>query len=373
MLKVANDSELIPAPARRLRWFAPLTSAELRPILFAAVAIWVGTSIFWAVPSILEDGSIPERVLLGMLFDFALGLSLSALMLWTNLRLLGRPAWLRSTSLVLMVGTFAVFHAYVDAEVMTALEAAYGFPQAPILKIFGSVLIDFLLIYVLFATAVGLLLSQYALRQRDLRLAHAETAAERAQLAALRHQLNPHFMFNTLNAIGSLIASGRGPQAEEMIDRLSDFMRAALAQDSGPLHALGEELATIGTYLDIERVRFGDRLRVAMRQDPDTDSLLVPSFMLQPLVENAVKHAVGPSFSPVSLTVTAERGGAMLCLTVEDQGADTGSGGTRPPGTATGLRNLRERLALLYGDQASLEAGPTAGGFRASVRLPVAT
>ena len=350
----------------------PLAPAEFKAIAQVAVALWVATSLFWAVPDLLSDGRIPLRVLIAMLFDVVLGLVLCGLFLVATLRIREQSMLVRRAGVILLGAALAVAHACIDAEVMVRLEAASGFPAHTISKIIGTILIDYMLIYALFATAVSLLLSQFELRQRDQRLAAAESTAQRAQLAALRHQLNPHFMFNTLNAIGSLVATGRGTVAEEMIDRLSDFMRAALGSDAGPFQDLDEELAITQTYLEIEAVRFGDRLAVNVQHDPALGNVMVPSFLLQPLVENALKHAVAPSLTPVSISVRTERVEDGLVVTVADALSGNRRADVAPArGTGTGLKNLRERLALLYGDAALLSTERGAAGFTAIVRLPL--
>jgi LytS/YehU family sensor histidine kinase len=227
-------------------------------------------------------------------------------------------------------------------------------------------------LYAFFGMAATTLRSAAEAREREALLAAARTEAVSAQLSMLRHQLNPHFVFNTLNAIGSLVAIGRNAAAEEMIDRLSGFLRASLGADAEPFTTLDDELTTLQAYLDIEAVRFGDRLRVTYDHPSELGAALVPSFLLQPLVENAIKHGVSPAMRPVEVRLTARREGGDLVVAVEDSGAGPDTDPTAPRyGTGAGLRNVRERLALLYGARARLEAAAQGEGFTARVRLPL--
>ncbi|WP_454884813.1 sensor histidine kinase [Sphingomonas oryzagri] len=209
----------------------------------------------------------------------------------------------------------------------------------------------------------------YSLRARTDELVAARASERATQLAALRFQLDPHFLFNALNALSSLVVIGRASQAEEMIGRLSGFLRATLGVRDGAMVRLEDEFETIEAYLDVERVRFDDRLETRIALPADLRCAQVPPFLLQPLVENAMKYGVAPARGPVVVEIAAAVQDGELWLTVHDdgEGADGVSGGG-----GVGLANVRERLALSYGAAARLEAGPeTQGGYRALVRLPL--
>ena len=208
-------------------------------------------------------------------------------------------------------------------------------------------------------------------RRHASQLVDARSAAQQAQLAALRYQLNPHFLFNTLNSISALIVTKRNADAEEMTDKLSSFLRASLACDPGQLIPLGEELSIIEEYLDIEGVRFGERLNVSIDCAPDACEALVPGFLVQPLVENAIKHGVAPSRDPVTITVHARVADGDLCICVEND--------SPPPGNevsfgrkGVGLENVRRRLLAVYGKNASLTTEPIEGGYAARICIPEA-
>ena len=223
-------------------------------------------------------------------------------------------------------------------------------------------------VYVTYAIGVGLGLSWRAIHEREQRLAAALAAKQEAQLAALRLQINPHFLFNSLNAVMSLVGSDRNREAETVVGQLAAFFRATLSSEPDALVTLEEELEVLGAYLDIEAARFGDRLRVEVDL-PDALALAsLPHFLLQPLAENAIKHGVAPSKRPVTLTIAARARDGRLVVSVEDDGA---GGAVGVAGAGVGLRNVAERLRAHYGENASFTARRRAKGFLAEAELPL--
>jgi hypothetical protein len=215
---------------------------------------------------------------------------------------------------------------------------------------------------------IGMQAAYLSLRSRTDELVGARASERAAHLSALRFQLNPHFLFNALNAISSLVVTGRAIQAEAMIARLSDFLRSTLGARPDEMVRLEDEFEMLGSYLDIESVRFGDRLETRIDLPADLRDVPIPPFLLQPLVENAMKYAVAPAQGMVTVEVQAECLGTELRIIVRDDGkAGTAING----GMGIGLANLRERLSLSYGDGARLAAGPSAGGFEAAVSIPL--
>ena len=200
-------------------------------------------------------------------------------------------------------------------------------------------------------------------------LAHARSSAQHAQLAALRYQLNPHFLFNTLNAISAMIVTRRNDEAELMTDKLSSFLRASLASDPTELVPLDQELTLMEDYLEIESIRFGDRLHVEIDCSSNACAVPIPSFLLQPLVENAIKYGVAPSLEPVNIRVIGRRDGDDLVVTVEDDGRGAGQA-VKIGSTGVGLDNVRKRLRTIYGDAGQLTAETREVGFAATIRLP---
>lgn len=207
-------------------------------------------------------------------------------------------------------------------------------------------------------------------RRQERALAEAQLAAQQAQLAALRFQLNPHFLFNTLNAISTLVIEAGATEAEAMIAKLCDFLRASLAAEPGDVIPLEDELETLQAYLDIESVRFGDRLAVEFACAPGLGGAQVPSLLLQPLAENAVKYAVAPARRTVTIRISASREGDNLVLVVADDGDKT-EGAAASYGAGVGLGNVRRRLETLYGTRGVLETFPGEDGFLALIRMPL--
>jgi signal transduction histidine kinase len=206
-------------------------------------------------------------------------------------------------------------------------------------------------------------------REHELAAARLETALTEARLQALRAQINPHFLFNTLNSIGAL--SRRDPEGtNRMVTLLCALLRRSLDSDSRQVVSLGEEVGFAGDYLEIERVRFPDRLRVAFEVPRELLDWPVPSLILQPLVENAVRHGIAPRSSPGLVTVSARLSGTSLELTVEDDGVGLPPRAGEDGGL--GLRITRDRLRLLYGGDAGLKiTKPPGGGSRVTVTLPL--
>lgn len=208
-------------------------------------------------------------------------------------------------------------------------------------------------------------------RQRE-RATKAEAMAHAARLRALQSQLEPHFLFNTLNAISTLVVEGQNSAAARMIARLSDFLRLSLDTSETPEISVAEELEFVRRYLEIEQVRFGDRLRVAIEAPADAMQGLVPALVLQPLVENAVKHGVLPreQGGSVTVTITKNNGALQICVTDDGPGLPKGAALAR----AVGLSNTAARLAELYGDKSSfsLDSSPN-GGVTAMMEIPFRT
>jgi hypothetical protein len=196
-----------------------------------------------------------------------------------------------------------------------------------------------------------------------------EREALAAQLRALKMQLQPHFLFNTLGAIMVLVQQGRRREAEAMLARLSDLLRLVVDEVHMQEVPLWRELEFLGLYLSIEEVRFQDRLRVRMHTDPQLTDALVPHMLLQPIVENAIRHGLGQSEEAVSIDIGARRHDGQLLLTV----ADDGPGGVNGafPRKGVGLTNTENRLAALYGAAGALRVERQAPrGVRVTVALP---
>ncbi len=236
--------------------------------------------------------------------------------------------------------------------------------------------------YFLFVAWASIYFTMLAIGQTRVAQQRGErfrSAAKAAELRSLRYQVNPHFLFNALNSLSALVLTGRRERAEEMIQTLSRFYRHSLADAPAASVTLADELALQRHYLDIEAVRFPDRLVVAFDTEEAVLTARVPGMILQPLVENAVKYGVAASTRPVTVTVSAARRGDMLMLEVCDDG--TAASDTAPSGSETGLgiglANVVDRLRALYGEAASLETGPVErdgnAAYCTTLMLPFAT
>jgi len=201
----------------------------------------------------------------------------------------------------------------------------------------------------------------------------ANAMAHQAQLKMLRYQLNPHFLFNTLNAISTLILDRDTSTANRVVQGLSAFLRHSLDNDPMQRVTLKQELDALNLYLGIEKTRFAERLQIETTIEPDCYSALLPSLLLQPLVENAIKYAVARKVEGGKLRIGARRVGDTLVLTVADNGPGCPAleGGKLPPGNGVGLRNTRERLRVLYGEASGFDVRNRAeGGIEVTLRLP---
>jgi two-component system, LytTR family, sensor kinase len=212
-----------------------------------------------------------------------------------------------------------------------------------------------------------------AVLRSDLRAAQLETQVAQARLGALKAQLQPHFLFNTLNAIVVLVRQQKGQQAEETLARFSDLLRAVLADMEAQEVTLARELEYLKLYLSIEQLRFSDRLRIDIDVDPDLLDAAVPHMGLQPIVENAIRHGVGPRATPGAIVIRAQRIGDALHVTVLDDGPGFRAAGglSDRHGMGLGLANTRARLKQLYGDSAELRTeNGQGGGAQVTMVLP---
>jgi two-component system LytT family sensor kinase len=195
-------------------------------------------------------------------------------------------------------------------------------------------------------------------------------AASQAELRSLRYQVNPHFLFNTLNSLSALVMTGRPERAEDMIQALSTYYRRTLSGDPTGDVTLADEVALQQLYLDIEAVRFPERLRTQVEISPVAAAALVPGMILQPIIENSVKYAIAARREPVTIGISGREEGGRLVLSVRDDGPMTGTGD--PHGEGIGLANVRDRLQARFGDAASLTFGPRAdGGFETVLTMPL--
>jgi two-component system, LytTR family, sensor kinase len=286
---------------------------------------------------------------------------------------LDRRGWLRHTPAHLAgILAFGAYH----TSAMWATRAAlyplaglgpYDYGRMPVR--YAMELPQQAILFGLVVTITYLLDRHLAARRRELEISRLETELLRARLDALRMQLNPHFLFNTLNTVSSVMYDSL-EAADDVLGRLAELLRRAIREDESHEVPLEDELETLDLYLGIVRARFGDRLAVRIHADPEARAALVPAMLLQPLVENVIEHGRDPADGTVSITLTARAAGDTLRLELRD----SGPGASAELGRGVGLGNTAERLAKLYGDSHRLEVGSAeGGGFAVRIQLPART
>ena len=223
--------------------------------------------------------------------------------------------------------------------------------------------------YYLAAVAAYLaLLYSSEFRRNERSLSMMRAFADDAHLRTLRYQINPHFLFNTLNSISALVLDRKTNDAERMLRALSDFYRSTLATDPHDEIRLGEEIEIQRLYLAVEEVRFADRLDVRLDVPADLETCLVPALLLQPMVENAIRHGVAQREQHSVLEIVARRREGRLAITVRNDSAEKAAFST---GLSVGLANVQQRLRAHYGDQAELRCGAHAGKWVCEITLPL--
>jgi len=300
------------------------------------------------------------------LLDSYIWAALTPLVLLVAARLIVRRAnWWRNVPLLFVIGVgFAVVHLNLFVRLLPLI--GYRNNVRAVQSIFMAKFHSDLL------TCWALMAIRHAIeyyrqvRIRELTASRLESKLATAQLEVLRMQLQPHFLFNTLHAISALMYRNV-EGADRMVARLSDFLRLSLDTAGVQEVPLKREMEFLDKYLDIEQVRFGDRLQVSRAIDPDTLDLLVPNLVLQPLVENAVRHGIAPRASGGRIDVAAFVRQGRLIVEVSDDGPGAADGVRE----GLGLSNTRARLEQLYGSDASLELGGASPvGFRARLTIP---
>ncbi|TWI14359.1 sensor histidine kinase [Aerolutibacter ruishenii] len=360
-------------------------SADTRQAAWLAISVWTLSCVLFVLPTYFSAGELPPAFLEHVGVLYLVGIALTSLVHLTAVRARQCPL---ATKMIAMVAAVLAAAALLGvADFLATWWLRLGARDDPFATLGRSLnnVIGFVWLYGLIAAILVIIQANRTVRERERELAdaraaeiearalaaRAEAAASAARLAALRYQLNPHLLFNALNAASSLVVTGRNEQAEALLSKLSAFLRTTLVTDPASTVSVAQELATIETYLDIETVRFGERLRVVLDCPPELEDAQVPSFILQPLAENAVKYAVAPTRDTVTLHIAVAREGDDLAIFVEDDGAPIKAAGVRG-GTGVGLANVRQRLAVLHGERGTLHAAPLLRGYRATLRLPLA-
>lgn len=346
-------------------------AAPIRGVIWLSVIFWASSSAVLAIGDVsLAPDRLPEVIgmrmtltALGLLFCFVIHLLLR--------RLRHRSFRYRIIALVLVTPIFAEIFAWAS---YFGMQAAFGKPlEIPLVNLAGvlGAVMQFTWLFLAWAGFYFALYYAAEAEAKERRTAAFRAMAQDAQFQALAYQINPHFLFNSLNAVSALMVDGRLRDAENVVTGLSRFLRHTLATDPTSLVTLGEEVAIQREYLAIEQQRFPD-LEIAYDIPDALSHAYLPALSLQPLVENAVKHGVARSASPTRIAITAVAEKQTLQVVVENCGGAPTEGDRDARRSGLGLRNVRDRLSHIYGNAAKLDTTVLANaGFRATISLPL--
>ncbi len=360
-------------PFRPIPFFANKNRAFWR----LQAAGWSGAMLLRAASGLANGQPLSYLVL--VLISTITGLSLTLILSVIYRQLINRRPLITwgVTALVLPLAT--ALYAFVDTWVNSLyMGTGSGFAQRYISVFYfdATLLLAWSALYYM----INFFLQ---IEEQNDQLLQLENQATQAQLAMLRYQLNPHFLFNTLNSISTLVLLKQTEPANAMLSRLSSFLRYTLVNEPTGRVTVAQEVDTLKLYLEIERMRFEERLRTKFQIEPDTANALLPSLLLQPLVENAIKYAVSPQELGAEITIAAQLVGPNLRITVSDTGPGLQSGGSNnrltgvtfdggeQVSTGVGLANIRDRLAQAYGESHRFETmEPAEGGFAVLIEIP---
>jgi signal transduction histidine kinase len=329
---------------------------------------WTGYLLLRIASGIANGVGLPVviQVLVSAATGYSMTLVMAAVYRWL----------IRKSPLVIWTGSLATValsvtaYAVIDAWVYTMINEGRNVVQIDL--ILGSATLNTLLLGAWSALYYSINFFLISERQ-TLQLLKLEATASSAQLAMLRYQLNPHFLFNTLNSISTLVLLKQNDRANAMLGRLSSFLRYTLVNEPEAQVTLEQEFETLKLYLDIEKMRFEERLQARFDIDPRVAKARLPSLLLQPLVENAIKYAVTPQEQGAEIAVAARLTGDRVQITVSDTGPGLNDATVRPSySTGVGLANIRDRLIQAYGPDHRFDSGNAPnGGFVVTVEIPM--
>ncbi len=395
----------------------PAPTVSFRTVLFSMVVLWATYFALTTVRSLVMDFGLQFELGWRRLAVTGVGLLLT-LVLWLLLRLFdNRPMWLKISAAILLASPVALAigqvnqwifkdmevageqmyakkyninlrrdesgNLLVDVPVRRASPAGQGDPvvdseavmiaPAETYMDFWRKLLDVALgryfLLLAWASTYFALLAGVQARAAQRREEQFRSAAKAAELRSLRYQVNPHFLFNTLNSLSALVMTGKAERAEKMIQTISRFYRHSLANEPTADVALRDEFDLQKLYLAIEAVRFPTRLVTVFDLPNDLEDARVPGMILQPLVENSVKYAVSAVSRPVTITLAAREEFDRLVLTVSDDGPGVPQGTTH--GLGIGLANVRDRLEARFGPDIGFTSAPLPDGYCTEIRIPL--
>ncbi|WOE75306.1 sensor histidine kinase [Alterisphingorhabdus coralli] len=357
-------------------------TVDFQVALLSILGFWLFYIIITTIRSLIIDYPVDQaevavRRVYVTLFGIVVTIGLYMVMRAFDHKPLGLRiaiAFLGAVPCALLIGCFnyLVFNVYDPASLFRDQKALEEFKELPPIGVIMEVAMS--RIFFLVAWAGLYLAISYAgeVRFAERRASRFAQAAQQAELRSLRYQVNPHFLFNTLNSLSSLVLRNRPAEADAMIMNLSTFYRNSLSGDPLDDVPLEEEVELQRLYLDIEQVRFPERLKVDISIPDDLMDVCVPGLILQPLVENAIKYGVSRTSRPVTVSISAESRGDLLTLTVCDDGDPVMVDIDSSESNGIGLANVRDRLETRFGESGALQTEAHAGGgYCARLTLPI--
>jgi two-component system LytT family sensor kinase len=335
-----------------------------RDVVWLILLFWTLQFASLTIQRLLNDAMDTPSFLLPRLCVALVGVGLSFTILAGNRRLIGRPLRARLLAAMLFALVCCFIHGACNFLIFQIFMGKVAWETANFASFFSAVLTWF---WTYIGMSAVLLALVYSSELNELqRVAHT------AHMRALRYQLNPHFMFNTLNSIATLVSRKDPATAERMVENLSDFLRATLSLDPQEDIPLEREINLQSLYLEIETLRFSDRLQVEIDLPDEVRGALVPSLITQPLTENAIRHGVARSTHPILLRIAARRAGNRLRISVRNSAPDHKV--QDGVGTGIGLTNVAERLRARFGSDCTFSAAPDSeGGYAVEIDMPFLT
>ena len=368
MAHVLDTRRIVPTQLKNPALFSrPFFETKSRAFWMLQAIGWSGY-LFLRTASYISGGITIEGVLIPII-ESIVGYCLTLLLstLYGFFRRLPRISGILLTLATLAAAT--VIYAVLNAFSFSLLKG--GEPGISLAHVLTFIFINFTVLAGWSALYFGINFYLIVEQQID-QMQALESQASSAQLAMLRYQLNPHFLFNTLNSISTLVLLKQTERANVMLSRLSSFLRYTLANEPTAHVTLSQEVETLKLYLEIEKMRFDERLRTHFEIDPRASKARLPSLLLQPLVENAIKSAVTPQEEGADITVSARLIGERVLIAVSDTGPGLIEAKSRPSlSTGVGLANIRERLAQAFGPDHRFETRSNPGdGFSVEIEIP---
>ena len=349
-------------PFRPIPFFANKNQAFWR----LQMAGWGGALLLRTMSGLANAKTLSFLVL--VLISTITGLSLTLILSVIYRALINRRPVITWGVTTLVLGMAVALYAFVDAWVSGLYS---GDQTIDVSRVIGLIYLDATLL--LAWSALYYMINFFLqIEEQNDQLIRLENQATSAQLAMLRYQLNPHFLFNTLNSISTLVLLKQTERANAMLSRLSSFLRYTLANEPTAQVTLVQEVETLKLYLEIEKMRFEDRLRPHFKIDGETIGVRLPSLLLQPLIENAIKYAVTPAENGADIWITARREGQAVRIEVADSGPGGGAGLVSVNSTGVGLANIQDRLTQAYGPGHGFTTKANErGGYSVIIEIPM--